>query len=284
MTKKKHKKKPKQTGKSVWRDAMAIPAAVLAYRGCNNSEIQRYLKISDNTFAKWQKNKPLLVQAIREGRTMRTEGKADNLQDWVVSRLSKPAREVWDSIMFWQEHVDAHDKLRAISSTISYQMRQRLWLYAFLRSNFSISAACKTVGISRHTILNWKKDAGFKELMAEIEEMQGDFIEEALMDLVASRDTGAVIFASRTKNRNRGYGDKLEIDNKHSGSVNVQHTFHVDRLIGMLSVNARAEISEAMTKLREQEEKAVKAKQLADRGVSENPIEVRATTIDSDED
>jgi hypothetical protein len=282
--KKKKLKKPKYTGR--YKDRIkyspehAIPAAVLAYAGCNDAEICRHLKMTDFTIRKWRKKYPFFKKALEQGRYLRTLRNTDSMQEWVIGRLTPKAKEVWESIMFWQEHEDEYGKIKQVIGHQTEHIRQRVWLHAFIRCKFSMSAACKLVGVSRQVVDQWRLNGDFKRMVDEILEMQGDFIEEALMDLVAARDTGAVIFASRTKNRDRGYGDRLDINQTVNQNVNIQNSYQLEKLMSMVSVSAVAELSEAMEKLDAQKQLALKGKESA----STETIEVEAEEKDSDND
>ncbi len=273
------KKHPKRQKSMVYQKTFPITAAVLAYAGRKNSEIQRYFKVADVTFQKWQKKRPFLAFALKEGRALRASQNTDKLDEWIISKLTPQSREVWESLMFWQEHRDAGEKLAGITKPLTLAMKQRIFLYALIRGRFSVSAACSVTGIPRRTVDSWKIQGKFKDLFDEVMTMQNDFIEEALMDLVAMRDTGAVIFASRTKNKERGYGDKLEINQNISGTINVQHAFKLDKLMGMLSVRCRAELVEAMDKVEAEERKLLKAKE----SPQEEAIEADVTEVEEKE-
>lgn len=254
MSKKKPLKKPKYTGR--YKDRIkydpkhAIPAAVLAYASSTDMDICRHLKMSDVAFRKWRRKYPFFNYAVEEGRRIRTlRNTGESIQEWVAGRLSPAARKVWDSIMFWQEHKDEYDKIREVIKPQSEHIRKTVWLHAFVKCRFSISSACRLVGISYHAVNQWRQEGEFKKMVDEILAMQGDFIEEALMDLVAARDTGAVIFASRTKNRDRGYGDKIDVN--HSGSIKHEVSFPWDKLFSMVSVKCMVELKDAMDKLKE---------------------------------
>ncbi len=288
---KKHKKKPtlkkpKYTGR--YKDRIkydpkhAIPAAVLAYASSTDMDICRHLKMSDVALRKWKRKYPFFDYAIKEGRRIRTlRNTGDSIQEWVIGRLTPKAREVWDSIMFWQEHRDEYVKIRQVMAGQTEHIRKMVWLHAFVKSRYTISGACRLVGVSRQKVDQWRADGEFGRMVKEIIDMQGDFIEEALMDLVAARDTGAVIFASRTKNRDRGYGDKIDIN--HTGKVSHEHEFKMDRLLQMVSTSAQAELVEAMEKIEGEEQKLLKSRQ----STSGEVVEVEATKVkdsDSDED
>jgi hypothetical protein len=235
--------------------------------------------MTDFTIRKWKRKYPFFKKAMEQGRYLRSLRNADSIQEWVIGRLTPKARDVWDSIMFWQEHREEYERIHGVISTQTEHIRQRVWLHAFVKCKFSMSAACKLTGISYHAVKLWKQNGDFKKMVDEILNMQGDFIEEALMDLVAARDTGAVIFASRTKNRDRGYGDKLDINQTISGTVNVNHTYSMERLMRKLSTGALVELREAYAELKAEDEAQ---KKLAE--PKSNTVDVSVEELDNEDD
>lgn len=76
-----------------------------------------------------------------------------------------------------------------------------------------VSLTCKKAGIGRTAFYEWlKKDEAFA---AEIEQIKteefADFVESALKQRIQAGDTTAIIFALKTKFRERGWSDKQEV-------------------------------------------------------------------------
>lgn len=77
-----------------------------------------------------------------------------------------------------------------------------------------ITKACKQAGIGRSTYYRWyEEDKQFKDLCLEIEEKKNDDIECALYNLIVHEgNAAATIFASKTRLKDRGYGEVKEVN------------------------------------------------------------------------
>lgn len=87
-------------------------------------------------------------------------------------------------------------------------------LEALEQSMGIVTTACKVVGISRQTHYRWiDEDEDYAEKCNNLDtrKLKGDFIESKLLKLVDKEIPSAVIHASKTYNRERGYGERLEI-------------------------------------------------------------------------
>ncbi len=81
-----------------------------------------------------------------------------------------------------------------------------------------VTTAAKKTGISAESHRLWMRDdSEYRNKIKAIKMMKQDFVESKLMEKVEEGDISAVIFASKTVNRDRGYADKVEL----SGTVNV---------------------------------------------------------------
>ncbi|OQY25971.1 MAG: hypothetical protein B6244_14535 [Candidatus Cloacimonetes bacterium 4572_55] len=94
------------------------------------------------------------------------------------------------------------------------------WLKAFEQLYFNIIETCKACGITRSVFNSWlKTSAKFKEAYLEANEAKMDFIESQLMRNIGKGDGPSIIFACKTRLKDRGYIEKQEI--KHSGNFGV---------------------------------------------------------------
>lgn len=95
--------------------------------------------------------------------------------------------------------------------------RDRLHLKAHLiyslRGSFSVTSACRKVGVSRKTYYDWYcLDPFFKEMVEEVKEMKIDFFEDALITAVKNKEQGftrLIEFALRTIGKSRGYTEEV---------------------------------------------------------------------------
>jgi hypothetical protein len=89
--------------------------------------------------------------------------------------------------------------------------RKKSWAEHFSKS-FNRAEACRATGVNRSTLWRWlKEDKAFSEAVWEIEESVLDVAESKLMELVRAGNLQAIKFLLRSKARERGYGDRLEI-------------------------------------------------------------------------
>lgn len=90
------------------------------------------------------------------------------------------------------------------------KLKKKRFIEAFKRNAGIIKPTCDAVGISRMTYYNWRRqDPAFDEACNDVEDEQGDFVENALLKKVEEGDTAAVIFYCKTKLRKRGYSESV---------------------------------------------------------------------------
>lgn len=79
------------------------------------------------------------------------------------------------------------------------------------KKGWNVTATCKAVRISRKTFYEWcKRDEEFNSLIKDAREEFGDFVEESLYKRIKAGDTTAIIFALKTKFKDRGWTEKTE--------------------------------------------------------------------------
>jgi hypothetical protein len=92
-------------------------------------------------------------------------------------------------------------------------LRKRVFLTAYDKTLGNVSASCAQIGINRQTFYDWmNKDPAFKKKVEDTNEKQIDFVESQLLKNIQSSDTTSIIFFLKTKGKNRGYKEKLEMD------------------------------------------------------------------------
>lgn len=85
------------------------------------------------------------------------------------------------------------------------------FLEVFEKALGNISVACRNFGIIRATFYDWyNNDPEFRKKADEVKEVRKDFIESALDARIRAGDTAAIIFASKTQCKDRGYVEKTE--------------------------------------------------------------------------
>jgi hypothetical protein len=96
--------------------------------------------------------------------------------------------------------------------------KKKLMIDALGGSLGIVSTACRQVGISRQVHYNWlKNDENYKYHVEEASQVLKDFGEHALLKLIKDENPAAVIFFNKTRNKDRGYYEKQEIE--HSGGI-----------------------------------------------------------------
>ena len=90
---------------------------------------------------------------------------------------------------------------------------KKRFLSALRKSRGNLTEACRLTKLKRYHVRRAiEADEELKLEVQEVQEEVGDFIEDALMKLIAKRNTSAVIFACKTKLKDRGYTEKQQID------------------------------------------------------------------------
>ncbi len=93
--------------------------------------------------------------------------------------------------------------------------RQKKLLEALVKTNGIICPACEMAGIDRKTFYIWKKqDEEFAKQVEDITERQIDIVESKLLQNINNGDTTSIIFYLKTKGRNRGYSERIELTGK----------------------------------------------------------------------
>lgn len=267
---KKPLKKPQNVRHTKWEDKFIILGYEFAKQGWTDTRIGKALGVSSSTFKKWRLKKPIFKYAIERGREGPQTG--DTFRDYMYGRLPEELQDLWDRIEKSERNPSSWSRVRAMLEDRGKEVRQSLFLYALVASNFSATDACRKVGISPHTMRDWiEKDENFRELVDEIHIAKKDFFESSLIELVRDGDRAAVIFANKTFNRDRGYADKQEIKHEHTGKI--EHQMNLIDLDALrLPVSVRVAILDA-----------IERKELADaRGEEVPALEDHSNVIEAD--
>lgn len=228
-----------------WKVELAIDAYMLAYTGATNRDIAKVFLIEEDTFTKWLVSYPVLRYAVDKARGKRNE-RPETFQEYVYGKLPPDLKALWDQIQFWSEHENSVVRIEELLQPHGDRVRQQLWLHAMICCNFNASEACAEVNISKRVIDRWlAEDNAFPELLQELEWHKKNYFEDAMVDLVGMRVFPAVIHANKTFNRDRGYGEKIEIDHKHTHTHKV-HFVQMDKLQPYLDLETRVKIREAI--------------------------------------
>ena len=211
----------------------------LARDGYSLSRIAEAIGIRLDTLTYWRDNFPEIQAALDTAKTDREAG-GTSVKEWVYGRLPDDLKDLWDRIAAVAEEDSGVAAVEAVLSDKGERVRQHLFLHALVEHNFDPSKAGAVVNVGKATLDRWTQDPGFARLVDEVVWHKGNFVEGQLMALVRQGDPAAVIFASKTLNRDRGYDTKVTVE--HKGSVD--HRVKVDDL--NLPLDERVRILEAV--------------------------------------
>ena len=96
------------------------------------------------------------------------------------------------------------------------------FLKVFEKALGNVSVACTNFGIDRVTFYNWyNADEQFRTACDAVKEKRKDFIESALDKRIQAGDTTAIIFAAKTLCKDRGFTEKMELEQKQTIEINL---------------------------------------------------------------
>ena len=231
-----------------WEESLVFRIYDLVKQGNSELKISKILGVDISTLRVWKEKKTYVRLAFEEGKAVRTcgEGKTavETFQEYVFNNLSPDMQRTWSKITAYKDEENAVSRVEALLADKGENVRKHLFIHALVCNEFNISKACSLTNTSLSTVNNrWKKDIKFVQLLEEIEEHKKNFFESALLGLIRRGDSSAVIFANRTKNRDRGYSEKTTIEV--TGSISHFHNIvSIEKL--NLPVDIRREILEAM--------------------------------------
>lgn len=236
-----------------WDDDFYVTAYRLARQGMTNNDICAHLGVTKPTFIDWKRRRPALMNALKQARSDKATTFQASFRDYVYRRLSPELQELWDEINRCEKKGSGLERVEALLESKGKRARQHLFLYALVDCNFNSSEACRRVGIGTQTLRQWThNEPEFRELMDEMHWHKGNLFEEGLIKLVREGDTKAIVFANERYNRDRGYGNKVEVN--HSGMISHNHMIDLEGL--ELEPEVKLKLLEAV---RKQKQKAMPA-------------------------
>lgn len=180
-------------------------------------------------------------EAVRERETIEVK----SYQEYIHDRLPPNAALVYEQLMA-AESGDASARQQAILllEQAGEETKQRLFIHA-LHNCFLLRDACRLVGITEGQARAWaRNDEGFAALVTDgLSGAKKDFWEAQLIKLGLAGDAKAIIHANKTLNRDRGYGERVEVN--HTGQIQNNVTVNVFNLedhLDKLSAGALQEI------------------------------------------
>lgn len=232
-----------------WRDDLAFRLYDLFKAGMTLSTAAGVMGVRTETLSRWVQDIPL-AKAARAAADAARAAESMSFQDYAYNQLPSHLRPVWEKIMAAGEDPDPVARIEAALAGQGAVGRQYMFIHALIHSNFNVSEASRLTNLDRRTFQLWmKNDAGFADIIDELHHSKKDLVEGKLIELVKNGDTSAVLFASRTLNKDRGYGDSKSI--KIDQTTTHKHLIDIDELD--LSLEVRKAILEAMRKQRSPE-------------------------------
>jgi hypothetical protein len=103
--------------------------------------------------------------------------------------------------------------------------KQKDVLKALEETHGVITEACKKAGYTRSAFyLAMDKDPKFKKMVEDIQEQAIDYVESQLFKNIREGNITGQIFYLKTKGKHRGYIEKQQIENEHTGSIQFDFT------------------------------------------------------------
>lgn len=218
------------TPMNVWDDSLYVKAYKFALT-CGAFRIGDFaaaMGATASTAQKWLAEKPALARAIEEGKS-KSKGKGLLAFMRLVSeRIPNELKDIWEQLS--SDSDDERDAALQKTEEGSRRYKQRLFIHAYIALNFDMPGACRATGLDIGKYKAWRhRDEKFRRVMDYlVTEAKGDFYENALLNLVAAGDTAATIFANRTYNKKRGYGNQLTLNVE--GGVDHKHSIDLSKL------------------------------------------------------
>lgn len=221
----------------------------MAKEGQTREAIAARLGIPLEVYKRWLVKNPAISLASKCGKVHKGDRveQATAFDEFILGKLPDDLKP------FWLDCRMAQKRGKSVPigvQKLETEQRQMLFLTAWMKFRFNATKALRFTGIKRDTLNNWMTSPRFQKLMKELQEAKKDFFEDALIGSVVRGETAAIVFANKTLNRDRGYGEKREVEV--SGAVNHthQHQLMMDISELNLPIEIQAAIAEAMEKRR----------------------------------
>lgn len=148
------------------------------------------------------------IAPVKGAKIANTErGKAE-LKNAVPKKATRTAGEK-------PKKVDRTKQAAATKKVVQLEVAKRKsnFLEVYKNNMCIVATSCLKAGISRQTFYEWRReDSDFASKCEEIEELQKDMAEASILKQIKEGNTTMTIFYAKTKMRDRGYGEKVELD------------------------------------------------------------------------
>lgn len=208
-----------------WDDLVIVYAFLAGWR--QQARPYRFVGMCEKSWSEHIANGKPLDRAYELGKQMADAVEVvdpDNHQldldhrDYVYGKLPTKLQKYWDKLERLGSGTDA-DIDRFIKDH-GEGFRKAVFIKVAAEA-FDVSAAMQRAGISAVVLKKWlRDDKNFRGIYDEVLFHKGNMIEQALMERIQSGDTQAIIFASKTLNKDRGYGEVARVEHTHTHEVN----------------------------------------------------------------
>lgn len=226
--------------KGQWSNKLYVKLYQAALESTEDKTVAATCGISYSMLNYHKKNKSTVRWLLKEARKKRGKTGVDNVLDFVYDRLSNEHKVIYDEIcQLGKKGVkNGYEQARKLMENKGEAAQKQMFLYSLIHCNFNQSKARKRCCVTLKQVQKWMNEPEFADFLEEVNQGFKDFLQGALVQAVQDGDTQAIIFANKTKNRDRGFGDvsKLEIEG------NVNHRVKMDLDLSELSVGAQREV------------------------------------------
>lgn len=212
----------------------------------------------------WEVKKPLFAYALKRGRRInrhkakeatKNENKGSVIEGYIWDTLTEDEKKVWRKLKRFDRARTGKEVINAILEKRGKIFRQHLFIHAMVHSNYQVTRACRMCGIDIQTFDRWRAgDADFNRLFLAIKDAQQDRLMNAYWKLIDVRNEQAVIHGVKTLCKDKGFGEKTEVDVKVSGEI--QHNLiQID--VDALPLDMQTRLLEEVRKVKQVESQTV---------------------------
>lgn len=185
----------------------------LTLRGYNLKYISKKIGVTQAAISQWKRKHPGVDYALELAEKDRKEIEDGSFGDYLRGKLSPGMQKYWDRMNAYERQKTGYAKIQTLLKDKGTRFKQKMVIYSLIACGFNKSKALRRCGVGWMTFKRWQEhDPYFAELLMEVKENLKDFYESALIKLVKSGDSPATIYANRVYNRDRGYGEKTQIE------------------------------------------------------------------------
>lgn len=225
-----------------WKDENYVNIYELRKAGASKKEICDVLEVDKKTLEYWIECRPALAAVFEQ-----TEPNKNGEDEFFYKQLNPEYQAIWDELKKVSKKISTWDRAKMMLDNAGEKARQRLFLHALCVTCFSVNQSMKMVGVSKSDLSKWERDPMFVKLAGQIEWHKKNFIDDAMLKLVARGVPAAVMFAAKTMNKDRGWQEKHIVE--HTGEV--AHTVKLADLLEKMPLDQQLAILDTFKDMEE---------------------------------